>query len=441
MRRWLFGTVVCLLIGTGLARADDPPESQPAPAPEGTAIMPGPFALPNLPQARVLPDGRAEWITADGERFIRDEPDMNGPPGRVWATADYLLWWTKSARLPPLVSTGPASSAVPGAVGEPGTLVLLSRGDLDPLNRSGGRFLAGLWFDKCKTIGVEAGYFTLGPNSARFTVGSAGQADSPVIARPFFDLLANMSSAQLVAFPDTAAGSIKVITTSRLQGTDPILVLKLSSDYDYRIDALGGFRYLSFDDDLRIAEGIQVSPNLPTSTPFFGGSRINIVDHFSVKNQFYGGEVGGRGEWHFSHLFVNVTGKVALGATREAVDIFGATAITSPAGARTVQVGGLLALPSNSGHFTHDEFAVVPEIGFNVGCQINKYVRAFAGYSLIYWSDMARAGNQIDLTVNGSQVPIDPRFGPPTGQARPTFLLHETDFWAQGFNLGLEVRF
>ena len=47
-----------------------------------------------------------------------------------------------------------------------------------------------------------------------------------------------------------------VISTSRLQGTDPILVLKLSSDYGYRLDVLGGFRYLEFADDLRIAEGI-----------------------------------------------------------------------------------------------------------------------------------------------------------------------------------------
>src|SRR5207248_10136084 len=117
------------------------------------------------------------------------------------------------------------------------------------------------------TIGVAADYFFLGPNSARFVIGASGQPDSPVIARPFFDLLANMPSSQLVAFPDTAAGIIKVISTSRLQGTDPILVLKLSSDYDYRLDVLGGFRYLEFADDLRIAEGIDVSSNLPPSTP------------------------------------------------------------------------------------------------------------------------------------------------------------------------------
>src|SRR5947207_8119570 len=103
MKRCVFGTVACLLVGTGLARAQDPPENQAAPPPDGAAIMPGPMSLPNLPQARVLPDGRAEWTTAEGERFIRDEPDMNGLPGRFWVEADYLLWWTKNAHLPPLV--------------------------------------------------------------------------------------------------------------------------------------------------------------------------------------------------------------------------------------------------------------------------------------------------------------------------------------------------
>ncbi len=218
--------------------------------------------------------------------------------------------------------------------------------------------------------------------------------------------------------------------------------MKLYSDYDYRLDLLGSFRYLQFDEDLRIAEGIDVNPELPPDPPFFGGNRINLVDRFSVHNQFYGGQIGARGEWRFSQLFVNVTGKLALGGTREAVDIFGATAVSSPqAGTRTAQLGGLLAVPTNIGHYAHDEFSVVPELGFNIGCQVCKHVRAFAGYSFLYWSDVARAGKQIDLGVNASQVPLDPRFGQFTGPARPMFVIHDTDFWAQGINVGLEVRY
>ena len=32
-----------------------------------------------------------------------------GPCGRVWASAEYLVWWIRDMNLPPLVTTGPAT--------------------------------------------------------------------------------------------------------------------------------------------------------------------------------------------------------------------------------------------------------------------------------------------------------------------------------------------
>src|SRR5262245_40825308 len=43
-----------------------------------------------------------------------------------WAGCDYLLWWIKRPAEPiPLVTTGDPKSPIPGAFGQPGTMVLV----------------------------------------------------------------------------------------------------------------------------------------------------------------------------------------------------------------------------------------------------------------------------------------------------------------------------
>ena len=58
------------------------------------------------------------------------------------------------------------------------------------------------------------------------------------------------------------------------------------------------------------------------------------------------------------------------------------------------------------------------------------------GYSFIYWSDVARAGDQIDFAINPTQIT-----GTLTGPARPEFLFDTTGFMAQGLHFGLEYNF
>jgi hypothetical protein len=102
--------------------------------------------------------------------------------------------------------------------------------------------------------------------------------------------------------------------------------------------------------------------------------------------------------------------------------------------------GGLLVVSSNAGVRAHDEFAAVPEFGINLGYQICKSLRAFVGYTFLYWSDVARPGDQINRTVNPTLVPASRAFGTPIGPAEPSFTFQHTEFWAQGANFGVELR-
>jgi hypothetical protein len=77
-------------------------------------------------------------------------------------------------------------------------------------------------------------------------------------------------------------------------------------------------------------------------------------------------------------------------------------------------------------------------VGVRLGAQVTERMRAFVGYNFLYWSNVARAGEQIDLRVNPNQIaPPQPLNGP----ALPAFTPRRSDYWVQGISLGLELRF
>ena len=134
--------------------------------------------------------------------------------------------------------------------------------------------------------------------------------------------------------------------------------------------------------------------------------------------------------------------KVALGDMHEQVSINGATSITSatPGVAPRTFNSGLLALSSNSGTFTRDRFAVVPEVGLRVGYQVTNNLRVFVAYNFLYISEVVRPGDQIDRILNTNLIPP---FSPaaPAGPVHPVVPFKSTDLWVQGVSFGLEWRY
>jgi hypothetical protein len=355
-----------------------------------------------------------------------------GPPGRVWVSAEYLLWWIKDSHLPPLVTAN--ATAPLATLATPGTRTLFGGNGLDHEAFSGGRFRAGFWLDECQTIGLEAGYFFLSPNAVRFSAGTAG---APALSRPFFDVLTGMQSAQAVSAPGVLAGTVNSSDSSRLWGAQANAICNVCCGCNYRIDLLGGVRSLSLSEDLNVTETLAVAPNVPT----LGGSTFNLRDQFHTENRFYGGLVGARTEYRVGRAFVNLQGAVALGSTHQVVRVNGATLVTPPGAAPSLQQGGLLAQGSNSGRRSRDVFSAVPEVGINAGYQVTNNLRAFVGYSFLYWSNVARPEDQIDLGVNTTQVPSAGGPGTLAGPARPAPILRDSSFWAHGINFGAQLQF
>jgi hypothetical protein len=168
-----------------------------------------------------------------------------------------------------------------------------------------------------------------------------------------------------------------------------------------------------------------------------GPTTTDLFDSFDTLSEFHGGEIGLSGQFRYNRLFLDLLVKLAMGNTSSLVTIDGATTSTVADTPPATITGGLLAQQSNIGRYRQNGFAIIPEFGVTLGCDITSRLRATFGYTFIYWSKVARPGDQISRDLNLSQLPP----GPLVGAARPEFKFAATDYWAQGMNFGLEYQF
>jgi hypothetical protein len=324
----------------------------------------------------------------------------------------------------------------------PNANVVLFGGDIDNEVQSGGRFTAGYWFDCCQQNGIEGSFFFLGQRAAHFT------SSLPLLGRPFINATTGLPDAEATAIPGVEKGTLTVDAPSRLWGAEVDWRHNLCCGCCYRVDLLAGFRYVELNEGLHITENIQLLQ--PVQFPNFmapAGTLALVSDRFDTRNQFYGGEIGLKSELRRGRWTFDLTTKVALGDTHETVNIAGNQVFLLPNGTTKAFNGGLLALSTNSGHFERDRFSVVPEAGLTVGYQITDNLRVFAGYNFLFWSDVVRPGDQIDLVLNKKLIPNIFGFTPAAaraanlGPARPTFQFRDTSFWAQGMTAGLELKY
>lgn len=367
-----------------------------------------------------------------------DAPAMVG--NRFWASGEYLHWWIKDGPLQtPILTVGSQADPSPGGLGQPGTLILMGGSDTEYGVRSGGRFTIGSWIDNDRTVGIEANYLFLADRSVDQIVSSTGLSGSATLAVPFIDATTGAESVTFVALPPTFAGTALLSQTSQLKGTEINALYNVASGPWGRVDLLGGFRYLYIREKLAFS----------TSSPFVPPGPQDVfatLDEFVTRNNFYGGQFGGRVEHvFFERIFLNVGGKVAFGSMEQATNITGFLLTNDFNGLGIPQpfTGGYFALPSNIGVYRRSRFAVVPEVTCNLGYQFTQGSRVFFGYTFLYANSVTRPGDHIDRVINsntGTAFFSNPNAGPGL-PARPAFNFNDSSFWAQGISLGLELRF
>lgn len=372
-------------------------------------------------------------------------------PGRFWLRTDYLMWWTNGMRLPPLVTTSPQGTPVAAAGVLPGATILYGNKTVADYGRSGFRTSWGLWLDNCHTWGIEGDYFALGAGTSNFSQYSTG---NPILTRPLYDVYGGEfydfgQRSELVAYPDVVEGSVTVRAKDYFQSTgvalsynlcccdscdpcaDPCADSCLPLLFCCRTDLLIGYRHYRYSNSVAIRENLRLLTD-PHQNWLF-----QVDDGFRARNDFHGSEFGLRSRIYRGRWSLEILTKIALGNTHQVMNIDGQTIVTPTSQPTQIRNGGVFAVRSNEGTYTRDTFTMIPQLGLELGYQVNSNWRAYVGYNLLYWGAVVHASEQIDLN-------IDPRNFPPVQNPAlpfPAFPGKTSSFWAQGLNLGLEFRF
>ena len=452
----LVGTL-CFGGGNAFA-ANNQDQLQPIPSPS------------SAPMTQPVAGGQSEGVAVQENATASiDEAEFCGlplcsPPGRFWLRADYLMWWTSGIRLPPLVTTSSQGTSYDraGVLGLPSTTILYGNGTVNTDGRSGVRTTIGMWLDCCHVWNLEFDYLTLGQRENSFERAST---DTAILARPFFSVetAPGAQTREIVSYPGQSDGMVAVDVKEYFQSVGALVSYNLCSCnsccdpcdpcdaitdmnccppllHCCRTDLLVGLRYYNLSDSLGVHEALDTrSLNIS----------IDVHDNFAARNDFYGSELGlrtqvYRGRWSFEML-----AKVAMGNNHQVVTIDGHTVATSGSSTVTYPHEGVFAVRSNEaldaqgnvvpGVFERDVFTVIPQLGMELGYQVSCHWRAYVGYNLLFWGNVWRASDQIDLNIDPRNIPpVNPQN---PGLPFPAFPGRSTSFWAQGVNVGTEFRF
>lgn len=354
---------------------------------------------------------------------------------RWWVRTDYLLWRITGFQVPVLISGSSPGTDVAdaGVLGLPGTDVVYGGQTVNNDSLSGVRVSLGWHLDQERRKSIVLSYFNLG------TITDEHRASGGILARPFYsvDPAGIGQNAELVSFPGVLEGSIGASVSTSMQGGSAEVMQVLSQCCNRRIGLSAGYAYYSLSDDVVISDTKQTLDN---SLGLAIGTQIRERDQFATTNRYNGFTLGTnvmvcRNRWTLDLMM-----KMAMGQTRSKASLNGMThvSVPTPTGVdTTTNPGGLLVLNSNTGSHELDQFAMIPQLGFDVGFYLTPRMSLHFGYDFIYWSRVARAGELIDTSVNLSQVAA----GGLNGTAHPEFRWRFDDLAVHALDFGLTYRF
>lgn len=355
---------------------------------------------------------------------------VRGAPGSLELGVEGLVWWLRDMPAPvPLVTDG--------VVDLPGLQTYLGGQDIGVGATGGMKLMAS--YALSPGTKLEGNVFFIPYRSTTNSVTSSGKPGSVDLVVPFYNPTTNQQDGTEISYSPIYSGSAQEEYKVGMLGGEINGAWALSPAAPWTVDVLGGFRYL------RLRETYTFTTSSPYIPPYTPAGVWDTNDRFQTTNDFYGLQAGLRARYDSGTFFGTGTAKLALGAMRQSVDISGSLVTDDFTTDGTTQTfpGGYFALPSNIGSYSRTQFSVVPEIAFTLGYRFNQAASIYLGYSLLYATNVVRAGNQIDRTVNPTQS-VAHTENPGTvaqGVARPSFSYDDSDFWAQGISIGFSYRF
>lgn len=402
------------------------------PAAPPTATQPAPAA----PYAPIYDAGPVDAAPAVSVAAAPVRP----PAARM--EADFLLWWISGAPVgAPILTQGPFTTPSPGTTILPGNAVVYGNEDRNFNVAPGFRLKLEAWEPYDRQFGMSVSGFFLATQTNKTTIANSG-ADTDNSLNFAFNSLQpqvpgstqNLLAGGPVAPGVTAAGTFTATATTSLWGSDLNTLFGAYRNQGFTLDLIAGFRYLDLNESLVMSSYRSDSD---------AGFQRSGTDSFTTRNQFYGGQIGGRAEYASGPFSASILATVALGANMQNISIDGSSFRTGPFAATPGGVSGFtFTQPSNIGQFSNTNFSAVPTVQIRTSYRLTQRIFASAGYEFTYWTDVVRPGNQIDNTINLSQSSAGPNgVGALSGASRPAVPFSTSDFWVHGILLALEFRY
>ncbi len=369
----------------------------------------------------------APVATPEVESILVD--DLQPARPKVWAEADYLLWFERRQRVPLLVGTLPDSMVnTADRQSSPANPLYPTNGRIDFGAISG--LSARVGCQLSDRLGLDFGGFVLERSSIERSFASPG---SPSLVRtyilPATGVLQNLFSAKID--PNGYPGSVRVDADTRFWGIDGNARTPWYTIFADRNDLLAGFRYLDLQENLGINDRSDLG----------GGRVVNTVsDNFHTQNRIYVAQIGLQSYFAGSGRFdLGYSAKFGVGGASQRVDISGSNTLTGLPDERT----GLYSQATNIGSYERSKLVAVGEIGFKLGYGITERVRAQVGYNILYVSSVVRPGLALDSAVNDANIRYVANPTPDAVNRRPAFDFGRasSDFYSQGLTVGLSIGY
>jgi len=389
-----------------------------------------------LPGEGVSQTGATDYLTtprADWGNAVGIGGGM-APSSRFYTEASYLLMYVSDATInQPILTTGLA--------GGTGTRTLAGSRDTDYDVMSGFKIAVGGLVGG-NSIGVDVNAMFLGRVSDTQTFGPQS---GTLYARPFFDTTLRSENAKVLASPGAFTGSLVVDNAVSAWGAEFNPFYRVVQGNSVSLDVITGFRFFSVNEGLNVYDSTRVLPGGTTAFNGIGLGANSIVlthDKFSVRNNFYGGNIGGRISFSRGSVFLDASAKVAIGGVHQILNVDGTTTLAAGGGlvGPTTTAGGFLANPSFTGTRSENRFAVLPEGNITLGYQMSSWLNIFAGYQGLYLSNVARPQEQLNRNFAATNLATTPTYSA-RGLSSRNLDIQESDIFMHGFTFGFTITY
>ncbi len=352
----------------------------------------------------------------------------------TWAQVEFLMWFAQDRDMPALVTTSDPGTFPDLPAGGNDNVQVVFGDDIEGKLSAGFRSDYGMWVTD--NVGIGGRFWILAENSDSYSGSGDGTGDS--IGRPFFNVDSGSEASLLVNIDgnlsngSTFGGFVDAESSLNIMAYEGYARTRFSCSKTCRLDFLAGYSHFEIEDSLHIS-----STSVNLANPATLRTRT-YSDSFDAENTFNGGQLGfemviTRGRWMARSMT-----KVHLGNMEQNYRISGISSDDpdGPGGAGgTITPGGLLA-QGNQGDYVRDVFSFAPEANFKLGYRFRKNVLLSAGYSFIYWDNVALNGDVVDPVISNPALLNTGTFGP-----RPEFTFDDSSLWVQGLDLGVIIDF